>query len=215
MRFRDGTMLIWMRQFNLNFRPGAKPATGTNAPAARRHPGARFILPSLCLALAASTVLLSGCQTDKKSKIVGALRVHIEVTVPTTTSQSVSVLRSTPVLVTILKDPVLTEANIIGARLIETPGGVAVQVKFDETTGLWILQQYSAANPGKHFVIYGQWGDKPSEGRWLAAPLITHRIADGVLTFTADASREELDQLVTGLNNVVKQNRGPAPKMFR
>jgi len=186
MRFCDGTMLIWMQQFNLK-------------------------LAAVFLALA----LLCGCQTDKNSKAAGALRVHIEVTVPTATSQSVSVLRSTPVLVTIQKDPVLTEANIVAAKVIDTPGGFAVQVKFDDDTGAWILQQYSAANPGKHFVIYGQWTDKPGDGRWLAAPLITRRIADGVLSFTPDASRAEADQLVNGLNNVAKRNRGPAPKMFK
>jgi len=201
-------MLIWMRQFNLKRCARIAPAL----------PG-RMNLPASRLGLAVVAVLslslLCGCQSDKKSKATAAMRVHIEVTVPTATSQSISVLRSAPVLVTILKDPVLTEVNIVAARLIDTPGGVAVQVKFDERAGLWILQQYSAANPGKHFVIYGQWGEKPSDGRWLAAPLITHRIADGVLTFTADASRDELNQFITGLNNVIKQNRGPAPKLFR
>ena len=37
--------------------------------------------------------------------------------------------------------------------------------------------------------------------RWLAAPLIGHRNATGVLAFTPDLSREEAQQLVIGLNN--------------
>ena len=68
-----------------------------------------------------------------------------------------------------------------------------------------MLEQYSAANPGKHFAIFGQWGEKLADGRWLAAPLITHRIADGMLSFTPDMSREEADRLVLGLNNVAKK----------
>ena len=38
--------------------------------------------------------------------------------------------------------------------------------------------------------------------RWIAALLITRRIADGLLTFTPDASREEADAMVLGWNNV-------------
>ena len=108
-------------------------------------------------------------------------------------------------LVTIAKTPILTEANLSGARVVETPGGFAIEVKFDETGG-WTLEQYSAANPGKHLVIFGQWGDKLADGRWLAAPLLTHRLAGGVLTFTPDASREEAVQLLLGLNNVGTKN---------
>ena len=92
------------------------------------------------------------------------------------------------------------------AKVIDTPGGFAIEIQFDET-GTWLLEQYSAANPGGHFVIFGQWGDKLVNGRWLAAPLITHRIANGVLAFTPDCSREEADQLVLGLNNVAAQIR--------
>ncbi len=110
-------------------------------------------------------------------------------------------LRSAPVSVSVGHDPVLTEANIISAEVTETPGGFAIEVHFDET-GALMLEQYSSANPGRHFVIFGQWGDKLVNGRWLAAPLITRRISNGVLAFTPDISREEADQLVQGLNNV-------------
>ena len=44
-----------------------------------------------------------------------------------------------------------------------------------------------------------------AENRWLAAPVIPSRIGNGVLTFTPDASREEADQIVLGLNNVAKK----------
>ncbi len=70
-----------------------------------------------------------------------------------------------------------------------------------------ILEQYSGSNSGRHFVIYGQWGSKAGEGRWLAAPSITQRISDGVLTFTPDCSLEEANKLVAGLNVVAKKNQ--------
>jgi preprotein translocase subunit SecD len=157
---------------------------------------------NIYFALAAMFALLCGCQTDKKPKDVGALRVHIEtIPGPEGTSQTVSVLRADPVLVTIFTMPILTEANIITAKVVDSPGGFAIEIQFDET-GAWALEQYSASNPGKHFAIFGQWGEKLANGRWLAAPLITHRIGGGKLSFTPDASREEAGQLVLGLNDV-------------
>ena len=161
---------------------------------------------NLFLALMALAVLC-GCQTNKPDKQVSALRVHIESNSGNTgISQTVSVLRSDPVLVTVAKEPILTEANLVEAKVIEARGGFALQVQFDESSAL-VLEQYSAANPGKHFAITGQWGEKLANGRWLGAPLITRRTADGTLSFTADMSREEADQLVLGLNNVAKKTR--------
>jgi preprotein translocase subunit SecD len=167
------------------------------------------------LALAAVLVFLCGCKTeqqrerDKAGKVVGALRVHIEASPSDAgTTQTISVLRSDPVLVTIANEPILTEANLIAAKVINTPGGFAIEVRFDEISAS-LLEQYSAANPGRHFAIFGQWGEKLNDGRWLAAPFITHRISDGTLAFTPDCSRAEADQLVLGLNNVAaKINKG-------
>jgi preprotein translocase subunit SecD len=159
---------------------------------------------NIYLALATLLGGVCGCQTNPHEKMVGALRAHIEVDPdPAGTSQTISVLRSDPVLVTIKSEPILTEANIVSAKVMDATGGFAIKIKFDEN-GAWLLEQYSAANPGRHFVIFGQWGDKVANGRWLAAPLITRRISGGVLAFTPDCSREEADQLVLGLNNVAK-----------
>jgi len=161
---------------------------------------------NIYLALVATVALFCGCATDKPHGPVSALRVHIETgrdAVSLGTSQTVSVLRADPVLVTIAQQPILTEANIVATKIIDAPGGCAIEVRFDET-GTWILEQYSATNPGRHLAIFGQWGEKLANGRWLAAPLITHRIANGVLAFTPDMSRAEAEQLVLGLNNVAQ-----------
>ena len=165
---------------------------------------------NLYLAWLAAILLVCGCETNSKDKekdAVAALRVHLENSKnPEGTGQTISLIRSNPVVVTIASDPVLTEASIMGARMVDTPGGgYAVDVKFDDT-GTFTLEQFSAANPGKHFVIFGQWGVKLANGRWLSAPLITHRIVNGELTFTPDASRDETLQLVTGLANIAKKN---------
>jgi hypothetical protein len=161
---------------------------------------------NIYLTLAVLLGLAGGCETSSSSKSkkekqqVAALRVHIETTPdPLGSSQQITVLRSDPVLVTIKREPILSEANIIKAKIIEAQGGFALEIKFDEN-GTWMLEQYSAANPGRHFVIYGQWSEKSSDGRWLAAPLISRRNGSGTLAFTPDCSREEADLLVPGLN---------------
>ena len=159
---------------------------------------------NLYLALLMVLAMVCGCQTaaKKKKETFAALRIHLQANPNEAgTTDTVSVLRSDPVSVTIGHDPVLSEANILAARVIDTPGGFAIEVHFDESATL-MLEQYSAANPGRHFVIFGQWGDKLVNGRWLAAPLITHRISNGELAFTPDITRAEADQLVLGLNNV-------------
>jgi preprotein translocase subunit SecD len=159
---------------------------------------------NIYLVLAFLLGLTCGCQTGKKTQ-TASLRVHIEVSPdPAGTSQNISVLRSDPVLVTIKREPILTEANIVSAKVIDARGGFAIEIKFDEN-GTWLLEQYSAANPGGHFAIFGQWGEKISAGRWLANPVISRRISNGTLAFTADCEREEADQLVLGLNEAAKE----------
>jgi preprotein translocase subunit SecD len=181
MRFGNTTMKVYARRFNL----------------------------FLTLALAAS---LCGCSTVMswfhKPAPTAIMRVHIELSpevaaTKADVAETVSVLRADPLQVTIDKDPVLSEANIVAARLIDTPGSPAVEVKFDEN-GTWVLEQYSASNPGRHFVIFGQWSNKMKDARWLAAPLITRRINDGILSFTPDMSHDEASNFVAGLINVAK-----------
>jgi len=164
---------------------------------------------NLFFALAILLVSLCGCTLFKHDPPTAALRIHMELSPdsasgPVNTAQTVTLLRADPVQVTIDKDPILTEANLVAVRLISTPEAPAVEIRFDEN-GTWILEQYSASNPGRHFVVFGQWGKKLKEARWLAAPLITQRINDGILSFTPDMTRDEANQFILGLSNVVKQ----------
>jgi preprotein translocase subunit SecD len=170
---------------------------------------------NLYLVWLAAIMFVCGCQTNEKDKekektkdAIGALRVHIES--PRNlegTGEAITLIRSNPVVLNIANDPVLTEASIIGAHLVDTPGGgYAVVIKFDDA-GTYTLEQFSAANPGRHFAIFGQWGKKLTNGRWLSAPLITQRITNGELIFTPDATREETKDLVDGLANTATKNR--------
>jgi preprotein translocase subunit SecD len=162
---------------------------------------------NLYLALAVALVLVCGCQTDKADKKISALRIHLEVAEGTQSSQPVSVLRSDPLAVNIATEPILTEANVVAAKVINAPGGFAIEIRLDES-GARMLENYSASNPGRHLVIFGQWGETITDGRWLAAPLIAHRIADGLISFTPDMTPDEADQFVLGLNNNAKKIAG-------
>ncbi len=155
--------------------------------------------------------MLAGCESEKhkQDKLVSALRVHVEARADGTgdlgTTTTISIIRNAPVTVTVTRTPILSENDIAAAAVMSTPGGFAVEVQFN-SMGTLTLEQFTAANPGKHLVLFGQWGEKGSDGRWLAAPLITHRIANGLLAFTPDLSREDSDRFVLGLNNIAKKN---------
>jgi len=182
-------MNFYTRRFNLYF-----------------WPAALFLLVSGCAAWSPGPLF------HHKKAPVAQVRVHVESESSAAGSaKTISVLRSQPVAVNISTDPILTELDVVAARLLEAPGGIAVEIKFEDIAG-WRLEQYSAINPGKHLAIFGQWGDTPAEGRWLAAPLMVRRMAGGVLVFTPDASRAEMEQWVKGLSEAAKKNAGVKSK---
>jgi hypothetical protein len=162
------------------------------------------------LYLLAAAVVLSACGCAsyfKKDRHLSVLRIHIEnrAQLPgSSLGKNVKVLRAQPVTVDINTEPVLTEADLVDAELLTTPGGFAVQVHVTETAAL-TLEQYTGSYVGRHFVVFGQWSDKREDSRWLAAPIISHRISDGTFAFTPDCSEEEARLLVIGLNNVAKK----------
>lgn len=164
---------------------------------------------NLYLLAAVALLLVCGCSTfhkKKKDEPLGIVRVHVESESNAVgPNKTINVPRSQPVEITILTDPVLTEEDVVSARLLDAPGGYAIQIRFEESAA-WRLEQYTAINPGKHLAIFAQWSEKPEDGRWLAAPLISRRIGGGVLTFTADATHEEAEKWVAGLNLMAKKN---------
>jgi preprotein translocase subunit SecD len=160
----------------------------------------------LAVALAAA---VSGCSTSKKKDKDGPfalISVHLE-SGPDTTLQETedaSVLRSSPIPFKVLKEPIVTEVDVERARTVDEIGGYAIELTLRQH-GAWVLEEYTTENPSRHLVIYSEFGEKMKEHRWLAAPKINRRNSTGVLTFTPDASQEEINQIVLGLNNTAKK----------
>lgn len=153
------------------------------------------------LALAA----VCGCQTfseNRPKKLVSTLRLHLEVSGdPTHSSEAVPIYRQRPVTVHVQTVPFLTEANVLEAKVVDEVGGYVLRIRFDHE-GSALLEEYTTANLGRKIAVFSQFGDKIKDYRWLAAPVINHRITDGVFTFTPDASRGETEEIALGLNNV-------------
>ena len=167
---------------------------------------ARFNIYLLALVVLVSA---TGCRTaeSRRNKQVAVLRVHLEVSRdPTGLGELVSVIRASPMVLHVAKSAFLTESEVAKARVIETRGGFALQIQFD-ARGTILLEQVTATNPGKRMVIKAQFGEKLENWRWLAAPVINRRIADGVLTFTPDADREEATEIELGLNNLAAKTQ--------
>jgi preprotein translocase subunit SecD len=167
---------------------------------------ARFNTYLLCGML---LVAQFGCKTSEKKKAAkqkAALGLHLEVSRDDLgRGKDVPISRASSVKVYVDKEPFLDEGLITEARLIDDRGGFSIYVQL-EKRGAWLLEQYTGTNPGRHIAIHGQWGEKFEKTRWLGAPQITRRVSDGRFMFTPDATREEAEQLVRGLNNVAIQN---------
>ena len=154
--------------------------------------------------------LTGGCRSTPEKKALSVIRLHLEMNRDAADrSFQVPIYREKPVQVNVEKAPFISEGLVKEARVIDNVGGFAIRVEF-ERRGSWLLEQYTASNQGKRIAIYGEFFDPPGSKtnvtRWLAAPVITRRIGDGVLIFTPDASRDEAILLVLGLNNIAKKN---------
>ena len=121
-------------------------------------------------------------------------------------------------------DAVLTESDLSQAKLVDNPDGTyAIQLSFNDH-GKLVLDMQTTSNPGKHLIIFAKFPpkgwkepkedagaavEKPPAGQprmsaWLAAPLIPRNgFSNGALQFAPDASRQESELIVRGLNNMV------------
>lgn len=153
----------------------------------------------------------AGCQTTdpkkkaeedkKKGKEASTLRLHLETNADGSERNSqVPIFRERPVLVNVERMPFITEGDVDSAAVVEADGGFAIKVNLNKHGSL-VLDMVTGANRGRRIAIQTQY----TESRWLGAPVIKHRISNGVLVFTPDANREEADRIVRGLNNLVKK----------
>ncbi len=163
--------------------------------------------------------LVCGCHTEKskREKVLATLRLHQEIqNDPTGKSEVVIVHRDPEVKLRIDKQAFLTGSAVKEAKVIDVLGGFALTLQFDRQ-GTWLLEQYAADSRGRHIAIFSQFvepgEEKLNQGRWLAAPLMSNVITNGLLTFTPDSTREEADQIALGLNNVARMlETGKEPK---
>ena len=164
----------------------------------------------LLVVAAAAGLAACGCESIAEKahpKLLSTLRVHIESSFDATkANEAIPVYREKPVWLTVDKQPILTEGDVSSASVVDAVGGYVLSIQFDHR-GTELLEETTAANHGRRLVVFSQFGDKLKDYRWLAAPMISHRISDGVLVFTPDATREETEEIALGLNNVSKKVR--------
>lgn len=159
----------------------------------------------LCIAL--GLLLACGCQTPaekekkKKDKEFSLIELHMEVNRDgSSDNEPVSINRDPPIYVNVNKTAFVDSNDITEAVLVEDLGGFGIRLKFN-WRGTQLLEGMTTASRGKRIAVFCTFG--PS--RWIASPVIQKRIEDGVFTFTPDASREEAERIVRGLNNVAKK----------
>jgi hypothetical protein len=154
--------------------------------------------------------LLLGCQTggDHKKepkapkKGYSTLRLHLEVNADGTAgNMTVNVGREIHFPVNVVKEAFVDENSMTRASVVDDGmGGFAFMIHLNRQ-GSWLLEQHTVANKGRRIAVYAEL----DEFHWLAAPLITKKISDGVFTFTPDATREEAENLALGLTKTIKK----------
>lgn len=159
------------------------------------------------LLLALMIGITTGCKSSKPKdpnkytkKDEASLRLYLEVNSDGSESNGpISVGRQSPFELNVQKIPFLTEFQIEKAAVVEVLGGFSISVQYDKQ-GSMLLEQYTTGSKGKHMAISAEFGQL----RWIAAPVITQRLGDGLLVFTPDTSREEAGRIVSGLNRVAE-----------
>ncbi len=142
----------------------------------------------------------------KPKKEFATLRFHLETNLDgTQKTRSVPIYRANPIYVPIEELVFLDEGSVEKASVADFGGNYVIQLVFNRH-GAFYLDTLTTSNKGKRLAIYCEFGESKDvvEKRWLAAPVIETRNATGMLTFTPDATREEAERIVNGLNNVAK-----------
>lgn len=157
---------------------------------------------NIYLLAALSLLLVCGCASHKKKKekqLVTSLRVHAQAKDNTTFTKKITLFENNPTTISVDQSPLLTDADVDSAQVVDSLGGFAIVIKFGKR-GQWLLDEHSSLNLGRYLAIFVQYGESKSEkSKWIAAPIISRRISDGALIFTPDVSREDAELIVKGL----------------
>ena len=147
-------------------------------------------------------------QDAKPDKQASSLRLHMEATSGGVGSGQIKVLRTNAITLSVERSPFVDEGFIEEARVVEGIGGHMIYIRYN-SQGALRLQMWTASNPGRHVAVWAKW----TEARWIAAPIPPKPLEDGAIVFTPDASREESERIVRGLNNVaIKLGNQEKPK---
>jgi hypothetical protein len=161
---------------------------------------------NLIFTFALLTLLFAGCATGKKSKDKKeqtTVRLFLEVPAIEDNGTSGAVLvTKQKIPINVEREPFLSEADLHHAELVATPGGFAIALNFSDH-GTFQLDMVSTSNKGRHVAVLLQF----PESHWVAAPVITKRLSNGVFIFTPDLTLDEAKRAVRGLNNVAEKAR--------
>jgi hypothetical protein len=145
--------------------------------------------------------VLAGCASSeerKKKKEEAAVELYLESEFDTgNTTKVVPIYRASPIPVRIYSTPFVDSSSLTDAAVVDVVGGFIISLKFD-FHGQLALENVTTSYRGNRIVVHAEF----PELRWLAAPTITVPIKSGQFTFTPDATREEAERIVNGLNNV-------------
>ncbi len=168
------------------------------------------------LAPLAAILLGVGCastpdekEARERDKEASTIRLHMESLTGGLGTADVEVIRSNPTKIRVEKSAFVDEGFLARAEVVDTPpSGFAIRLTFMQR-GALRLQMATAAGPGRRVAVWSRW----DQGRWLAAPRIIRGIESGMFQFTPDATREEAERIVRGLNNVaIKLGNQPKPE---
>jgi hypothetical protein len=163
---------------------------------------------NLFLGLMVWVGLAAGCASGSKEKApegdqkadkqASTLRLHMETESSGMDTGKIKIKRTPPsVTLNVEKNAFADEGYLEEARVLDGMAGPILYLKFN-TQGALRLQMWTVARPGRRVAVWSKW----TEGRWLGAPQINKPIEDGLLVFSPDATREELERIARGLNNV-------------
>jgi preprotein translocase subunit SecD len=163
-----------------------------------------FLVPVWLVVLGAAS---AGCNTTAVSskdfespdykRQLSTIRVYLEAG-PTAgaSAQEAPIFRASPTIVKVERMELFSEANVKDASVVDVDTGFVIRLELNQR-GQWVIENATASNIGKRLAVVCDFG----ETRWLAAPVISRRISDGVFMFTPDATREEAERIARGLNN--------------
>jgi hypothetical protein len=160
-------------------------------------------LASLVAALLPACETTGGKTAGKKGKEASTFRIYLETRRPIPEhTREVTVYRDHPEKVLIFTDPAIDERHLEKVEVIDVAGSKAgfVMVVRLSPEGRLLAQNISSSERGKRIVIESMF----TELRYLGAPYLSKYIPDGILVFEPDATREESERIVRGINNLIK-----------